>query len=93
LRYYDYSINENGKLLDFGHEPADYSTDVLENRAVRFINDQTGATAPFFMLIATKAPHGQGDEGEKEPAIASPKYEQEFADVKLPISSLSASRM
>jgi hypothetical protein len=72
VRYYDYTINENGKLLNFGHEPADYSTDVLKERAVRFIKDQTGSAAPFFMLIATKAPHGQGEEGQKEPVIPSP---------------------
>src|SRR5262245_38541443 len=46
---YDYAINENGKLLDVGHEPADYSTDVLTERAVRFIKDQAGsAIAPRF---------------------------------------------
>ena len=44
----------------------DYSTDVLKDRAVRFIKDQAGSAAPFFMLIATKAPHGQGEEGQKE---------------------------
>ena len=67
VRYFDYSINENGKVLDFGLAPADYSTDVLADRAARFIKNQSGATAPFFMLIATKAPHGQGDEGKKTP--------------------------
>ncbi|MGH6826858.1 sulfatase family protein, partial [Methyloceanibacter sp.] len=84
VRYYDYTINENGKLLDFGHAPADYSTDVLKDRAARFIKDQAGSAAPFFMLIATKAPHGQGEEGQKEPAIASPAYANAFADAKLP---------
>jgi hypothetical protein len=73
VRYFDYSINENRKVLDFGRAPADYSTDVLADRAVRFIKDQSGATAP--MLIATKAPHGQGDEGEKDPAVRAPKYQ------------------
>jgi arylsulfatase A-like enzyme len=84
VRYYDYIINENGKLLNFGHEPADYSTDVLKDRAVRFIKDQSGSALPFFMLIATKAPHGQGEEGQKEPAIPSPTYQNAFADIKLP---------
>ena len=73
-RYYDYSVNENGTLINFGHEASDCATDVLKDRAVRFIKDQTGSTAPFFMLIATKAPHGEGDEGAKGPAIAAPKY-------------------
>ena len=84
VRYYDYTINDNGKLLDFGHAATDYSTDVLKDRAVRFIKDQAGSAAPFFMLIATKAPHGQGEEGQKEPAIPSPAYANAFADTKLP---------
>jgi arylsulfatase A-like enzyme len=84
VRYYDYPINDNGKVVNFGHDAADYSTDVLKDRAERFIKDQAGSAAPFFMLIATKAPHGQGDEGEREPAIPSPRYADAFADTKPP---------
>ncbi|HSA66032.1 MAG TPA: sulfatase-like hydrolase/transferase, partial [Methyloceanibacter sp.] len=40
VRYYDYWINENGTILSFDHRPSDYSTDVLAERAVRFINDE-----------------------------------------------------
>ncbi len=83
-RYYDYSVNENGTLINFGHEASDYATDVVKDRAVRFIKNQAGSTSPFFMLVATKAPHGQGDEGEKGPAIAAPKYEHAFMDVTIP---------
>jgi N-acetylglucosamine-6-sulfatase len=72
--YYGSLINENGKLLKI----SDYSTDVLRDRAVRFIHEQSQTTAPFFMLIATKAPH--------TPAIPSHKYEQAFGDIKLPMS-------
>jgi N-acetylglucosamine-6-sulfatase len=82
--YYNDSINENGKDLTFGHEPNDYSTDVLRNRAIRFIKDQAGATEPFFMLIATKAPHGQGADGVKGPAVPSPAHQHDFMDVELP---------
>ncbi len=57
---------------------------MLKDRAVRFIKDEAGSAAPFFMLIATKAPHGQGDEGKKEPATPAPAYAQAFADNKLP---------
>ena len=82
--YYGGTINEDGKILTLGQEPSDYATDILKNRAVRFINDQEGATKPFFMLIATKAPHGQGEKGVKGPAIPSPAYQDKFMDVKLP---------
>lgn len=80
-RYYDYSINENGKILNFDHRSSDYSTDVLKDRAVRFIKDQSATAAPFFMLIATKAVHAEGKR-----AIPAPQYEQAFKDIRLPMN-------
>ena len=83
--YYHVRINENGKVLKFGDGPSDYSTDVLRNRAIRFIKDQAGSTEPFFMLIATHAPHGQGEgDGVKGPAIPAPAHQHEFTEVELP---------
>jgi len=79
VRYYDYSINENGKILSFGHRPSDYSTDVLKERAVRFIQDQSASSDPLFLFIAPKTAHAQGPR-----AIPSPKYEQAFNEVRLP---------
>jgi N-acetylglucosamine-6-sulfatase len=51
--YYGFTVNENGKLA----KPDAYSTDVLRDRAVRFIQEESQTTAPFFMLIAPKAVH------------------------------------
>jgi arylsulfatase A-like enzyme len=79
-RYFDYQVNENGTILEFGNRPEDYSTDVLKRRAVRFILDQSGKADPFFMLIATKAVH---DEGEQP--IPAPQYANMFADLGLPM--------
>jgi N-acetylglucosamine-6-sulfatase len=79
VRYYDYEINENGTILTFDHHPADYSTDVLKDRAVRFIADQAKSAAPFFMLVTPKAPHAEGKR-----ALPSPNYAQSFKDVRLP---------
>ena len=85
--YYDYMINENGTVLNFGHRAEDYSTDVLRARAVRFIKDQARTTAPFFMLIAPKAPHVQNEgKDNREPAVPSPAYANRFKDVKLPLT-------
>jgi hypothetical protein len=36
---YDYLINDNGKLIQYGSQPNDYQTDVLARRSVRFINE------------------------------------------------------
>lgn len=79
-RYFDYAVNENGAILDFGHRPSDYSTDVVKDRAVRFIHDQAGKARPFFAYIATKAVHTQGAR-----AIPAPQYANAFEDVKLPM--------
>jgi N-acetylglucosamine-6-sulfatase len=85
VRYYDYAINESGKRIEFEDRASDYSTDVLKDRAVRFIESQTGERDPFFMLIAPKAVHGEGEEGKAEhAAIPSPKYQHAFMDVGLP---------
>jgi arylsulfatase A-like enzyme len=90
--YYDHSISEDGEIITFGRKPSDYATDVLSNRAVRFIKDQARSSEPFFMLVATKAPHGQGAQGVKGPAVASPKYEHDFMDATLPKRVLSNDR-
>jgi N-acetylglucosamine-6-sulfatase len=78
-RYFDYAINENGTILHFDHRPSDYSTDVLKERATRFIAEQASKPDPFFMLIATKAVHAQGVR-----AIPAPRYAHAFEDVSLP---------
>jgi arylsulfatase A-like enzyme len=80
-KYYDYSINENGAMFHFGTEPQDYSTDVLKERAVRFIRDQSASPDPFFLYIAPKASHAEGPR-----AIPSPQYKDALKQVRLPES-------
>src|SRR4029079_10765494 len=81
-RYYDYAINDNESIKIFGSSPGDYSTDVLKARAVRFINDQASAPAPFFMRVATRAPHAQG-----ECAIPAPQHEDALKEVSFPFNT------
>jgi arylsulfatase A-like enzyme len=81
-RYYDYAINENDAIRKFGTSPGDYSTDVLKDRAVRFIKEQPATPDPFFMLIATKAAHAQG-----KCAIPAPAYADAFKEVGLQAAS------
>lgn len=61
-RYYDYSLNENGRLVHYGSAPADYSTTVLTHRATSFIRH---STSPFFLYFAPVTPH--------LPAIPAPR--------------------
>lgn len=52
--YYNYTVNDNGRLVHYGNKPSDYSTSVLTSKAVQFIK---GARHPFFLYFAPVAPH------------------------------------
>jgi N-acetylglucosamine-6-sulfatase len=54
--YYDYTLNENGHLVQYGSTPQDYSTDVLAAKTINFIKAANG-TSPFFAYLATRSPH------------------------------------
>ena len=53
-KYYDYKVNENGKIVHYGSRPADYSTTVLTKQALAFLRS---ARRPFFLYFAPVAPH------------------------------------
>jgi N-acetylglucosamine-6-sulfatase len=61
--YYDYTLNVDGTLVHHGHQPEDYSTDVLAEEAERFVLATDG---PFFLVISTYAPH--------QPFEPAPRY-------------------
>ena len=59
--YYDYSLyvkNLGGTgIEEYGSDPSDYSTTVLNNKAMTFLRSTSPAT-PFFLYVAPFAPHG-----------------------------------
>lgn len=69
-KYYDYTIDDNGRHVHYGRAPSDYSTTVLAQRAVRFIRR---ARRPFFLYFAPVAPH--------LPAIPSPRDRRKLEDI------------
>jgi arylsulfatase A-like enzyme len=71
--YYDYTLNTNGTLVDYGHEPADYSTDVLATKALEFIHP---SAQPFFLTLAPRGPHNSW--------VAAPRHVGRYA--KEPVS-------
>ncbi|MFF0519150.1 sulfatase [Actinomadura nitritigenes] len=75
---YDYNLNENGRLINYGHQPQDYLTDVLANKGTDFVQRAGGSSKPFFMEISTFAPHG--------PFVSAPRYADKFAGLKAPRS-------
>jgi len=74
--YYDYTLNDNGALVEHGSTRADYSTDLLRGYAVDFIHRNAGQ--PFFMVFSPRAPHN--------PWIPAPRHQGDYANepVSLP---------
>ncbi|XP_055598016.1 N-acetylglucosamine-6-sulfatase-like isoform X2 [Uranotaenia lowii] len=68
-RYYNYTINDNGKIVTFAEQ---YLTDVLLNRTLNFINSVK--QGPFFAMIAPPAPHA--------PFTAAERHQELFPEVK-----------
>ncbi len=54
---FDYTLNENGLLVDHGHEPQDYITDVLSAKAVDFVHRVAGTGSPLLLEVSTFSPH------------------------------------
>lgn len=63
--YYNYNMNQNGVLTSYGSAPNDYATDVLAAKALGFL-DAAPLEQPFFLYLATTAPHG--------PWVAAPRH-------------------
>ena len=61
--YYGYKVIDGRSFRRFGHRPADYSTTVLADEAVSFIEDGAG---PFFAYFAPYAPHGPSTPGPRD---------------------------
>ncbi len=72
---YNYQLNENGTLKNYGAQPADYLVDVLARKSRDFIDANAGKQ-PFFMYVAPYVPH--------QPATPAPRYAHAFPDAKAP---------
>lgn len=83
VRYYNYRITENGRVVSYGDGPGDYRTDVLTAKAVSFIETrQQGAAQPFFLYFSVPAPHA--DRPGDGPAIPAPRHRGALADLSAP---------
>ncbi|MEW5940899.1 MAG: sulfatase-like hydrolase/transferase [Chloroflexota bacterium] len=73
---YNYTLNQNGQLVDYAHEPDDYGTDVYARLAADFIARKSQTGEPFFAYVSVYAPHG--------PATPAPRHTGLFQDLSLP---------
>jgi len=73
---FNYSLNENGVLHRYGDQPADYLTDVIARDGVQFINQAARDKVPFFLELASFAPH--------TPNVPSPRDARDFPGLRAP---------
>ncbi len=71
LDYYDFALNENGRERTYKGDA--YSTDVLADHAVSFI-ENTAVSRPFLLFFTPKAPKG--------PATPNSRFDEVFRDAK-----------
>ena len=69
--FYDYRMNENGTVVQYGSAEEDYITDVFTRRAVDFINRaEANDDQPFFLTFTPTTPHsGSLPNGPPTPAL------------------------
>jgi len=71
--FFDYCINENGRLVAYGRDPSltttcpgaaprprTYQGDLYTRKAVGYINRRAPSSQPFFLSVAYLAPHSGG---------------------------------
>ncbi|NJL51826.1 MAG: sulfatase [Hydrococcus sp. SU_1_0] len=73
---YNYTLNENGKFVEYGDRPEDYNADVYTKKAQQFINQAAQDKQPFFLYISYFAPH--------QPAIPAPRHSKLFSKAIAP---------
>jgi len=69
-----YNLNEDGRVVRYGNEPAAYLTDVLSGHAIDFIKRSAGQ--PFLIEVATYAPHA--------PYVPAPRDADAFPGLRAP---------
>ena len=80
--YYKYTLDVNGTLATYGSSPSDYSTDVLRNKALAFI--EANSSKPFFLIYAPRAAHNDWTAAPRhvghyknEPVVHPPNFNEE----------------
>ncbi len=66
---FNYALNQNGTVNNYGSEPSEYLTDVLSRLANRFVEESI--SGPFMLEVATFAPHA--------PYVPAPRYVGQFS--------------
>jgi len=82
VKYYEYDLNDNGVITHFDSNEADYSGDVMTERAVDFIHNNP-PSQPFFLHLSQKAPHGPATPSWS-PSCTEPSTRRSFSPIRQP---------
>lgn len=74
--YYEYQVNENGKVVYYGTDVDEYQTDVLRRKALDFVSKKAADPRPFFLYLSPFAPHA--------PARPAPRHDEEYPGLRAP---------
>jgi N-acetylglucosamine-6-sulfatase len=84
-RFYDYTLNENGRLTTYGT----YQTDLYARKAARIIRQRARSEQAFFLWVAFLAPHSGRPREADDPAgqptpVPAPRHQDAFDSEPLP---------
>jgi N-acetylglucosamine-6-sulfatase len=89
-RVYNYPLNENGNMVEYGRDPSDFKQDVLTRKAVDLVERRAPTTQPFFLWLNYTAPHVGGPPNPNPPqncreaAKPAPRHAHAFDSEPLP---------
>ena len=90
-RVYNYTLNENGTLVNYGTGPADFKQDVLTRKAVGLVDRRAPLAQPFFLWLTYTAPHSGGPDPNPNPPVnchgaakPAPRHAHAFDSEPLP---------
>ncbi|MFL5892937.1 MAG: sulfatase [Solirubrobacterales bacterium] len=92
VRYYNYGLSNNGKLVHYGDEDSDYVTRVLTRKSVNAVRKYAPDKKPFYLQVDQRAPHtaignrpGRCGGGDRAPfAEPDPTDIDRFRSAKVP---------
>jgi N-acetylglucosamine-6-sulfatase len=89
---FNYTLNENGNLIEYGDDVDEFKQDVLTDRAVDVIDRRAPLKRPFFIQLSYTASHGGGPNPNPNPpetecqgtAKPAPRHANAFQSEPLP---------
>jgi arylsulfatase A-like enzyme len=89
-QFYNYTLNENGRTVRYGADPASYQADVYTRKAVDAVR-RLAPGGPFLLSVAYLAPHSGGPREADDPRnlatpVPAPRHRNRFAAEPLPVT-------